>query len=93
MTLTVDRCCEQNYVDAWVTQQQNRFDGPRSVNLTLSTTMLTNHDYFIAHRGFFWDLAVYPDEHPSDDPHSPLGAWSDLPRGWWWWWHCADSSE
>ena len=73
LTLTVDRFCEQNYVDAWVTQQQNRFDGPRSVNLTLSTTMLTNHDYFIAHRGFFWDLAVYPDEHPSDDPHSPLG--------------------
>jgi hypothetical protein len=62
-----------NYVDAWVTTQSHTFDAPRNINLTLSTTMLTNHDYFIAQKGFFWDLAVFPDEAPSDDPRSPLG--------------------
>jgi hypothetical protein len=29
---------------------------------------LTNHDYFIARRGFFWDLNVWGDESPVDDP-------------------------
>ena len=29
---------------------------------------VTNHDYVISRRGFFWDLDVWPDESPNDDP-------------------------
>jgi len=35
---------------------------------------LSNHDYFIAHRGFFFDLGPWDDETPVDDPNQPLGA-------------------
>lgn len=35
---------------------------------------LTNHDYFIARRGFFFDLGVWDDEKPIDDPDQPMGA-------------------
>jgi hypothetical protein len=35
---------------------------------------LTNHDYFIARRAFFWDLGVWGDEQPVDDPGQPAGA-------------------
>jgi hypothetical protein len=34
---------------------------------------LCNHDYFIARRGFFFDLATWGDETPVDDPRQPLG--------------------
>lgn len=34
---------------------------------------LTNHDYFISHRGFFFDLAPFDDEAPNDDPSQPIG--------------------
>jgi hypothetical protein len=34
---------------------------------------LSNHDYFIARRGFFFDLATWGDETPVDDPHQTLG--------------------
>jgi putative glycoside hydrolase with GxGYxYP motif/GxGYxY motif-containing protein len=35
---------------------------------------LANHDYFIAHRGFFFDLSPWEDEAPVDDPGQPPGA-------------------
>ena len=35
---------------------------------------LTNHDYFVAKRAFFFDLNVWEDEVPVDDPKQPLGA-------------------
>ena len=35
---------------------------------------LSNHDYFIAHKGFFFDLGPWDDETPIDDPDQPLGA-------------------
>jgi len=35
---------------------------------------LTNHDFFISHRGFFFDLSPWDDETPIDDPNQPLGA-------------------
>jgi hypothetical protein len=38
-----------------------------------SNHTLTNHDFFIMHRGFFWDLSVWNDETPVDDPDQPLG--------------------
>jgi len=34
---------------------------------------LSNHDYFIAQRGFFFDLSPWGDETPIDDPGQPLG--------------------
>lgn len=37
-------------------------------------TLLCNHDYFIAHKGFFFDLGPWDDEAPNDDPRQPLGA-------------------
>lgn len=35
---------------------------------------LSNHDWFIARRGFFFDLSPWGDEPPVDDPTQPLGA-------------------
>ena len=53
------------YVDAfWFNLPQN--GGP-----DLHT--LSNHDYFIAHRAFFFDLSPWADEAPNDDPTQPLG--------------------
>lgn len=34
---------------------------------------LSNHDYFIARRAFFFDLSPWGDEAPSDDPAQPPG--------------------
>lgn len=34
---------------------------------------LPNHDYFIAHRAFFFDLSPWGDEAPIDDPQQALG--------------------
>ncbi|NLN93273.1 MAG: hypothetical protein GX130_08220 [Candidatus Hydrogenedens sp.] len=39
----------------------------------LFNTMLANHDYFISQRAFFFDLLVWEDEAPVDDPGQPLG--------------------
>jgi hypothetical protein len=35
---------------------------------------LSNHDWFIAKRAFFFDLSPWGDEAPVDDPNQPLGA-------------------
>ena len=35
---------------------------------------LTNHDFFVAKRGFFFDLGPWADERPIDDSRQPLGA-------------------
>ena len=35
---------------------------------------LSNHDYFIARKAFFFDLSPWGDEPPNDDPAQPLGA-------------------
>lgn len=35
---------------------------------------LTNHDYFISRRAFFFDLHAWGDETPIDDPEQPIGA-------------------
>jgi hypothetical protein len=40
----------------------------------LNQHTLTNHDYFISKRAFFFDLGVWGDETPVDDPNQPLGA-------------------
>ncbi len=35
---------------------------------------LSNHDYFISRKAFFFDLSPWADETPNDDPRQPLGA-------------------
>ena len=34
---------------------------------------IPNQDYVISQRGFFWDLDVWQDQAPNDDPTQPLG--------------------
>lgn len=53
------------YVDAYWIKHPGR-------NPTLHT--LSNHDYFIARRAFFFDLSPWGDEPSGDDPAAPLGA-------------------
>ncbi len=39
---------------------------------------LSNHDYFIARKAFFFDLSVWADETPNDDPEQILGSDRDM---------------
>lgn len=34
---------------------------------------LSNHDFFVSKKGFFFDLGVWKNEKPVDDPNQPLG--------------------
>jgi hypothetical protein len=55
------------YIDSfWL---QNPAAGGSITNNTLS-----NHDYFISQRAFFFDLSPWDDESPIDSPEQPLGA-------------------
>jgi hypothetical protein len=42
-------------------------------NTVLNHHCLTNHDFFIARSAFFFDLGVWGDERPVDDPKQELG--------------------
>jgi hypothetical protein len=42
---------------------------------------LTNHDWFVARRGFFFDLDPWDDEVPVDDPGQPVGEDSRTMQG------------
>jgi hypothetical protein len=39
----------------------------------LANSTMANHDFFISHRAFFFDLGVYGDAAPVDDPDQELG--------------------
>lgn len=53
------------YIDAfWLTRPRN---GPPDLHT------LSNHDYFIARRAFFFDLSPWGDEPPVDDPRQAIG--------------------
>ncbi len=39
----------------------------------LQQTLLTNHDFLVSRRGFFFDLLPWDDETPVDDPDQPVG--------------------
>jgi hypothetical protein len=52
------------YIDAWWIQNPH---GDYSLHT------LTNHDFFVQHQGFLWDLNVWNDETPVDDPGQPMG--------------------
>lgn len=54
------------YLDAFWLQH------PRRAGAEMHT--LSNHDYFVARRAFFFDLSPWGDERPGDDPGQPLGA-------------------
>ena len=54
------------YIDSWWLTAPTK-SGP-------DTHGLSDHDYFIAHRAFFFDLSPWDDEKPQDDPDQPLGA-------------------
>jgi len=46
----------------------------RPNGVPLERTLLTNHDFFVAKKGFFFDLSPWEDEAPDDDPGQPLGS-------------------
>ena len=66
--LKTKRCDPQKlgyYPDAyWLT---------RDLHIPTERTLLCNHDYFVAHRGFFFDLSPNGDEAPDDDKSQPIG--------------------
>jgi hypothetical protein len=53
------------YLDAYWLER------PRNAGSDMHT--LSNHDFFIARRGFFFDLSSWADEPPVDDPRQPVG--------------------
>jgi GxGYxYP putative glycoside hydrolase C-terminal domain/GxGYxY sequence motif in domain of unknown function N-terminal len=53
------------YIDAWWLRC------PLNAGQEMHT--LSNHDWFIARRAFFFDLSPWGDEAPVDEPHQPLG--------------------
>lgn len=53
------------YLDAWWLRHPEGY---------VPNHTLSNHDYFIAERGFFFDLSPWDDESPVDDRAQPVGA-------------------
>jgi len=53
------------YIDAFWLERPHH--GPPDLHT------LSNHDYFVARRAFFFDLSPWGDEKPVDDPGQPLG--------------------
>ena len=59
------------YLDShWLKNPAPASQGP---NQGLSNTTLANHDFFISQRAFFFDLGVWPEESPVDDPSQNPG--------------------
>jgi len=55
------------YLDAyWIDKGVKTFSAPNQHTLT-------NHDFFVAHKAWFFDLHVWADEAPIDDPGQKLG--------------------
>lgn len=54
------------YIDAWWIRNPEP-------GIDFQNHTLTNHDYFISNRAFFWDLSVWEDETPVDDQDQPPG--------------------
>ena len=55
------------------TLMANYVDGYAPACSDLCNATLTNHDFYIAHKAFFFDLSPWGDERPVDDPGQPLG--------------------
>ena len=54
------------YIDAYY------LTGPLAGGV-ISNSTLSNHDFYIANAAFFFDLDVWGDERPNDEPDQPLG--------------------
>jgi len=54
------------YIDAWWLR--------RPTVSGFSNATVTNHDFFIANKAFFFDLHMWEEETPVDDPGQPAGA-------------------
>ena len=54
------------YIDSWWLNR--RLKGGADMHT------LSNHDWFVSRRAFFFDLSPWGDEAPVDDPHQPFGA-------------------
>lgn len=68
--LDTGKCSPANlayYIDAYWLQK------PRAGG-SITNNTLSNHDYFISKRGFFFDLSPWDDEVPVDSPDQPLDA-------------------
>ena len=57
------------YVDSWALT-----GGLKHQKLSYDQFTLVNHDYFVAHKAFFFDLSPWADERPQDEPDQPTGA-------------------
>lgn len=72
--LDAGKCSRQYlayYMDSyWLKNPAPPSQGP---NQGLSNTTLGNHDFFISQRAFFFDLGVWPEESPIDDPDQKPG--------------------
>lgn len=55
------------YADYWAALQGDR------LKATPGLPEVANHDYFVSQRAFFFDLSVWADEAPVDDPTQTLG--------------------
>ncbi|MBE0535587.1 MAG: hypothetical protein IH624_07945 [Phycisphaerae bacterium] len=68
-----------NYMDtgrcdgAWGAYYLDQFWMQRPRNAVLNHHCLTNHDFFVSKRAFFFDLHVWGDEAPVDDPGQKPG--------------------
>ena len=56
------------YVDLWAAQHADE------LHANPILTKVSNHDFFVSKKAFFFDLSVWADEKPVDDPSQPLGA-------------------
>lgn len=46
---------------------------PQHKGSSYTVNTISNIDYAISQRGFFWDLDAWGDAPPNDDPHQPVG--------------------
>ena len=66
--------CDATQLAYYVDYAAATFPAPAGSGLgTISSTMITNHDWFIARKGFVFDLSPFADERPCDDVTQPIG--------------------
>jgi hypothetical protein len=58
------------YVDCYWLQSPNNNPG---YGIRVNQHTLTNHDFFVSKKGFFFDLSPWQDEPATDDPSQPAG--------------------
>jgi hypothetical protein len=64
--------CVAYYVDAYPIRLASTRSGSDS-GIDLWQCTVTNHDYFVSKRAFFFDLALWNDEPASDEPSQKPG--------------------